>query len=103
MLAFQTFEGDAFEEGMTGVEQGANQVVVGLEETRIVRETHARGEQAKNLRVRFSFARSREYGTRQLQMVVAVCEIYVCMLEKRRHRQEDIGMIGCVILKLLEH
>ena len=54
-----------------------------------VGEAHAPGQQAEHFHVRFRLARRRQGGPRQLQMVVAVSEIKVSVLQERGGGQQD--------------
>ena len=58
---------------------------------------------AEDLDVRFGFAGRRKRGPRQLQMVVAVGEVQVGVLQKRGCGQQDVGVIGGVGLELFQH
>ena len=58
---------------------------------------------AEDLDVRLRLAGRRQRGPRQLQVVMAVGEVQVGVLEERGDRQQDVGVIGGVGLELLEH
>ena len=87
---------------MAGVEQRADHVVFGVVETSVI-EIHAMREVAEDFNVRSRFAGRGHHGSRKLQMIMTVREIKIGVLEERRRRQQDVGVIGGVSLELLEH
>ena len=102
MLAVELLERDAADERVRRIEQRADHVVFGIPEAGVV-EAHALRQQAEHLYVRLRLAGGIERGPRQLQVVVAVGEVEVGMLQKRGGGQQDIGVIGGVVLELLQH
>ena len=92
----------SLQEGMAGIQQRPDHVVFRIGEARLV-ETHALGQQPEHFDIRFCFARRRQRGTSELQVVMPVSQIKIGVFQERSRRQQNVGMIRGVVLKLLQH
>src|SRR5205085_11188174 len=90
------------DEWMIGIEKSLDHLVFGIAEAGIV-EAHALGKLAENIDIGFGFAGGREDGPRELEVIMAVGEVDIGVLEEGGGRQKEVGIIGGVGLELLEH
>ena len=66
-------------------------------------QSHSSGEQSENFAIRFRVAERRNRRLIQRYVVVPVSEVNVPVLELRRRWQDDVGIVCCVSLEMLEH
>ncbi len=103
MLAIQTLERDAVEKGMVRMPSSVRIMSSSESRKHGSSKPMRSASSAEDLDVRFRFAGRRQRGPRQLQIVVAVGEVEIGVLQKRGGGQQDVGVIGGVGLELLEH
>ncbi len=87
---------------MAGSEGLADDVVLGIAEAVFV-EAQPPGQLLKDAEVRPGLAGRRQRRARHLQIVVPVGQVEIGVLEKRRGRQDDVGVVGRVGGELFDH
>ena len=87
---------------MLGIEQRTDHIVFRIAEAGIL-EAQAPGQGAEDIDIGFGLTGGRQRRTGQLQVIVTVSKIKIGMFEESGRGQDDIGVIGGIVLELFEN